>query len=108
MSEVEKEVKEKKDPTVTDLVKQTLATKLGKVFDTRVSQDKAWESLKVVMETIVELTKQTGRVGLPGGMGSFKVKEIAARERRVPTTGQTFMAPASRKIRYYEGSSTKE
>lgn len=103
MSEATEE-KVKKDPSVTDLVKQELASKLGDVFGARVSQEKAWETLKVVMETVVAKTKEHGRVGLPGGLGSFKVKEIAARERRVPSTGATFMAPASVKIRYHEGS----
>lgn len=99
-------VKEKKDPTVTDQVKLELASKLAVVFGGRISQEKAWETLKVVMQTVCEQTKKHGRVGLPAGLGSFKLKTIAARERRIPSTGATFQAPESTKIRYHEGSKT--
>lgn len=96
-----------KELSVTEEVKVSVATKLTDIFGKTVSRDKAWGAVKAVLETVFDKTKEHGRVGLPGGLGSFHLKDIKARQRRIPRTGETFDAPATTKIRYVAGSKVK-
>lgn len=79
-------------PTVT---KSTLITMLAERTD--VTKKAASESIESVFETIIDTVKQGNSVTL-AGIGTFKLKQSAARTGRNPRTGESIEIAAKSSI----------
>lgn len=77
-----------------------LAEKLG------TSKAESERVLTGVLESIADTLVSGDGVKI-SGFGAFSVKSQPARERRNPATGETFMAPASKKIVFKPASDLK-
>lgn len=68
-----------------------LAEKLG------TSKTESGRVLEAVMGTIADGLTSNGEVRIKG-FGTFRVKDVKEQQRRNPSTGETFLSPASKKV----------
>lgn len=71
------------------------------------SQTDAQTMITAVLNGIVEAAAGGDEVSLPG-FGKFKVKDVAAREGRNPSTGETMTFAAQRKITFQPAKAVKD
>ena len=68
-----------------------LAEKLG------TSKTESGRVLDAVFETVTDGLKSHAEVRVKG-FGTFRVKDVKEQQRRNPSTGETFLSPASKKV----------
>jgi DNA-binding protein HU-beta len=69
------------------------------------------QSLKTIVNVIFEQISESLKIGSPvsiPGFGMFKVKEMAARQGRNPSTGEPMEIAAHRKVTFTPAKSFKE
>lgn len=71
------------------------------------SQADAQSMIATVLKGIVEAAVSGDEVSLPG-FGKFKVKDVAAREGRNPSTGEAMTFAAQRKITFQPVKAVKD
>lgn len=71
------------------------------------SQSDAQTMITAVLDAVVETVAAGEEVSLPG-FGKFKAKDVAAREGRNPSTGETMTFAAQRKITFQPAKAVKE
>lgn len=72
-----------------------------------ISQTDAQTMITAVLNGIVEAAASGDEVSLPG-FGKFKVKDVAAREGRNPSTGEAMTFAAQRKITFQPAKAVKD
>lgn len=72
----------------------------------QLSKNQANAAIGAALEVIAEAVKAGGDVKLPG-FGTFKCKEVPAREARNPATGATVEVPAHKTMQFSVGESLK-
>lgn len=63
------------------------------------SKKEAGQAYDIVVAKIIDGLKVEGKVAI-NGLGTFQVKERAAREGRNPATGDTIVIPASKNVAF--------
>ncbi len=88
-----------------DLAKRLQETRLEK--GQKINRDDASELIDDVLDSIVALTKESGKLQLYR-FGNFEVKERAARKGRNPQTGEELMIDAKKAFTFSPAKAVKE
>lgn len=72
------------------------------------AQVQAWNFMNHLVDLIKEELKGDGAESVVPGIGKFKMVDVPETKRRNPTTGQTFMKPAHKKLKFKIAKSLSE
>lgn len=81
--------------------------KIIKDVNPSITEKAAKETLNALLDSIVEDVKKGNKVCITG-FGTFEIKETASKSGRNPSTGESIIVPAAKRLRFKQSKAVKE